>query len=137
MKSFTDRDDYYNYCCLTASALLHHAAIFFINQSGIFCHRNVNQEVGLYDRSLRWGLAYNLDKCVATRITRKRNSSLPSLAVSPYEARGHAAFAVVSSQKDFEGIITDKLTWSSHIEWVATKANQMLGFLCLSFFCAF
>ena len=25
----------------------------------------------LYDWSLRWGLAYNLDKCVVTRITRK------------------------------------------------------------------
>ena len=45
LKSFTDPDDCNNkYCCLTTSALLHHAAIFYIYQSGIFGHRNVNQE---------------------------------------------------------------------------------------------
>ena len=83
----------------------------------------------LYDWSLRWGLAYNLDKCVVTRITRKRNSYLLSLATSPYEAGGHA-LAVASSQKDLRVIVTDKLTWSSHTECVVTKANQMFGFLC-------
>ena len=82
----------------------------------------------LCDWSLRWGLAYNLDKCMVTRITRKRNSSLPSLATSPYEAGGHALL-VVSSQKDLGVIVTDKLTWSSHIECVVAKANRMLGFL--------
>ena len=75
------------------------------------------------------GLAYNLDKCVVTRITRKRNSSILSLAISLYEAGGHA-FAVVSSQKDLGVIVTDKLTWSSHIsECVVAKANRKLGFL--------
>ena len=82
----------------------------------------------LYDWSLRWGLAYNLDKCVVRRITRKRNSSIPSLATSPYEARGDA-LAVVFSQKDIGFLVTDKLTWSSQIECVVAKANRMLGFL--------
>ena len=82
----------------------------------------------LYDWSLRWGLAYNLDKCVVTRITRKRNSSIPSLATSPYEAGGHA-LAVVSSKKHLGVIVTDKLTWNSHIECVVAKANWKLGFL--------
>ena len=73
------------------------------------CYRSVNDSSDctnfqhdinkLYDWSLRWGLAYNLDKCVVTRITRKRNSSILSLAISPFEAGGHA-LAVVSSQKD-------------------------------------
>ena len=80
----------------------------------------------LYDWSLRWGLAYNLDKCVVTRITRKRNSSIPSLAIGSYEAGGHV-LSVVSS-KGPRVIVTDKLTWSSHIECVVAKANRMLGF---------
>ena len=33
-----------NYCCLTTSALLHHASIVFINQTGIFLDCNVNKE---------------------------------------------------------------------------------------------
>lgn len=82
----------------------------------------------LYDWSLRWGLAYNLYKCVGMRITRERNSSILSLVESPY-ATGEHALAVVSSQKDLGFIVTDKLTWNSHIECVVAKANRMLGFL--------
>lgn len=82
----------------------------------------------LYDWSLTWGLSYNVDKCVVMRITRKRKSSVSSLAVSPYEAGGHT-LKVVASQKDLGVIITNKLTWSSHIECVVAKANRMLGFL--------
>ena len=88
------------------------------------CYRSVNDSSDctnfqhdinkLYVLSLRWGLAYNLDKCVVKRITRKRNNSIPSLAIRPYEAGGHA-LAVVSSQKDLGVIVPDKLTWSSHI----------------------
>lgn len=83
------------------------------------CYRSVNDSSDctnfqrdinkLYDWSLRWGLAYSLDKCVGMRITRKRNSSIPSLVDSPYEAGEHA-LAVVSSQKDLGVIVTDKLT---------------------------
>ena len=77
------------------------------------CYRSVNDSSDctnrLYDWSLRWGLAYNLDKCVVTRITKKRNSSIPSLAISLHEAGGHD-LPVVSSQKDLGVIITDKLT---------------------------
>lgn len=62
------------------------------------------------------------------RITRKRNSPIPSLVDSPYEAGEHA-LVVISSQKDLRVIITDKLTWNSHIECVVAKANWMLGFL--------
>jgi len=82
----------------------------------------------LYDWSLTWGLSYNLDKCVVSRITRKRKSAIPSLAVSPYEAGGHP-LAVVSSQKDLGVVVTNKLTWSSHIVVSVAKANRMLGFL--------
>ena len=53
---------------------------------------------------------------------------MPSLATSPYEAGGHA-LAVVSSQKDLEVIVTDKLIWSYHIECVVAKANRKLGLL--------
>lgn len=82
----------------------------------------------LYDWSLNWGLSYNLDKCVVMRISRKRISSVPSLAVSPYVAGG-CALAVVPSQKDLGVTITNKLTWNVHIECVVAKANRMLGFL--------
>ena len=43
VKSFTDHDGNNN-CCLTTSGLIHHAAISFINFSGILCHCGVNQE---------------------------------------------------------------------------------------------
>ena len=35
----------------------------------------------------------------------------------------------VPHTKEFGVIVTDKLTWSSHIECVVAKANRMLGFL--------
>ena len=62
------------------------------------------------------------------RISRKRISAIPSLAASPYEAGGHT-LAVFPSQKDLGVTVTNKLTWSSHIERIVAKANRMLGFL--------
>ena len=97
------------------------------------CYRSINDSSDctnfqhdinkLYVWSLRWGLAYNLDKFVVTRITRKRNSSIPSLAISPYEAGGHA-LAVGSLQKDLRVIVTYNLHGA-----LTSKGNRMLGFL--------
>ena len=82
----------------------------------------------LSDWSKQWGLSFNCSKCEVLRISRKRTSSLPSLAVSPYTIGDHA-LAVVPSQKDLGVMVTDKLTWSLHTSNVVAKANKMLGFL--------
>lgn len=87
--------------------------------------RDINS---LHDWSLNWGLSFNIKKCVAMRISRKRKSPIPSLATRPYTLGGQA-LAEVSSQKDLGVNVTDKLTWSLHIKVTVAKANKMLGFM--------
>ena len=86
------------------------------------CSRSVNDSSActnfqhdinkLYDWSLRWGLAYNLDKCVVTRITRKRNSSIRSLAVlmkpeyMPLRSFPQKGISELSSQTNLHGALT-------------------------------
>ena len=60
-----------------------------------------------------------------SRISRKRNSPVPSLEETPYTPGGHT-LTVVPSQKD---LVTNKLSWSPHISIIVAKANRMLGFL--------
>ena len=82
----------------------------------------------LYNWSLTWGLSFNIKKCEVLRISRKRFSPAPSLAVSPY-ILGGSALTVVSSQKDLGVTVSCTLKWGLHVSIVVANANRTLGFL--------
>ena len=82
----------------------------------------------VYDWSKDWSLSYNTNKCEVLRISRKRRSLLNLSTVYPYSIDGHP-LALVSSTKNLEVIVNNKLTWSLHISSVVAKANKTLGFL--------
>ena len=70
-----------------------------------------------------WGMSFNPSKCNIMHITRKRKPIL-----SNYYLKGEQLEAVDSSK--YLGVTISKdLTWHSHINNVAAKGNQSLGFV--------
>ena len=86
----------------------------------------------LSDWSKQWGLSFNSSKCEVLRISRKRTSPLPSLAVSPYTIGDHA-LAVVPSQKDLGVMVNDRLTWNLHtISYWLECRNLCFVYKCIN-----
>ena len=64
----------------------------------------------------KWLMEFNTDKCHILRVTRKQN---PIIQI----------FETVDSAK-YPGVtLTPDLRWNRHVENIAHKANQSLGFL--------
>ena len=73
--------------------------------------------------ALKWQLRFNVAKCIIMRFTR----SLSPLMFS-YNLNNHSLST--STQHSYLGILLDnKLSWSSHINYITTKANKTLNFL--------
>ena len=77
----------------------------------------------VFDWSTKWRMKFNLNKCEAISVTRKK---------SPLQGSYHIGNHVVSqtdTQKDLGVVVNTNLKWSSHISSISSKANKMLGFL--------
>ena len=74
--------------------------------------------------ALKWQLRFNVAKCTIMRFTR----SLSPLVFSYNLPNNHSLST--STQYSYFGILLDnKLSWSSHINYITTKANKTLNFL--------
>ena len=72
--------------------------------------------------SLENSMTFNLSKCKALRISRKK-SPTPTF---PYKLDGHL-LEYVTSMKDLGVAVSCHLQWTSHIEEITVKANRTLG----------
>ena len=85
---------------------------------------NFQQDIDkVLEWSTNWRMKFNLKKCEAIRVTRKK---------SPLQGSYHIGNHVISqtdTQKDLGVILNTDLKWSSHISSISSKANKLLGFL--------
>ena len=71
----------------------------------------------------RWQMNFNLTKCEMIRITNRTNP-----VYYTYKIKDHCLNEVPHTK--YLGVFIDKgLTWSKHIDYIASKANQALAFL--------
>ena len=71
----------------------------------------------------KWQMSFNLTKCEMIRITNRRNP-----VYYTYKIKDHCLNEVLHTK--YLGVFIDKeLTWSKHIDYIASKANQALAFL--------
>jgi hypothetical protein len=82
--------------------------------------------------SLKWGMNFNLQKCVIMSVHKRR------LTLNyDYEMSGHI-LQRVTQFNDLGVIITHDLSWDRHIETCVKKANKRIGFVkrCIGFGCS-
>ena len=73
--------------------------------------------------STKWRMKFNLDKCEAVRVTRKKSPIQGTFNIGNY------VVSQTDTQKDLGVVVNNNLKWSSHIISTSSKANQILGFL--------
>ena len=72
-----------------------------------------------------WQMSFNLTKCIVIRVSpSKTKLVLPT----HYQLHGHI-LEVVEASKYLGVTITNDLSWNRHIDRVAAKGNQTLGFI--------
>ena len=71
----------------------------------------------------KWLMEFNTDKCHVLRVTHKQNP-----IIHDYTLHGKV-LETVNSAKYLEVTLTSDLRWNRHVENIAYKANQSLGFL--------
>ena len=70
-----------------------------------------------------WLMEFHPDKCSVMRVTRKKT-------VKKYPYTLHGQVLVDESETKYLGVtLTDNMSWNTHIEQTAAKANKKLGFV--------
>ena len=87
------------------------------------CQELQNDLFKLTDLEQKWGMLFHPDKCNSMQVTRSRNP-----LTFKYSLKGQDLEAVNTAK--YLGVdLSNNLSWNSHIDRTAKKANSMLGFL--------
>jgi hypothetical protein len=69
-------------------------------------------------------MKFHPDKCTVLRVTNKKKT-----IDAKYQLHGYTLESVTSA-KYLSLTFTNKLQWDQHINYITSKANKTLGFLC-------
>ena len=86
------------------------------------CQEFQNEIDKLADWERRWGMLFHPDKCNILQVTRSRNPLKYSYSLKEQDLEA------VNTAKYVGVDLSNNLSWNSHIDWTAKKANSMLGF---------
>ena len=90
------------------------------------CQALQNDLYKLTDCEQKWSMLFHPDKCYSMQVTRSRNP-----LTFKYRLKGQDLEAVITAKYQYLGVdLSNNLSWNSHIDRTAKKANSMLGFLC-------